>query len=198
MKVNSVLLIILDGFGCRSERAHNAIALANKPNWSDFWSRYPHTLIHASESEVGLPKGQMGNSEVGHLNIGAGRVVYQEFTRVGHAIESGAFYANPMLKATIKNAKDAGGALHILGLLSDGGVHSHESHIHAMLKMAIEEGMEKIYIHAFLDGRDTPPKSAEVNLRRMEGKISELGQGRIASIIGRYFAMDRDRRWLRV
>lgn len=198
MKVNPVLLIILDGFGCRSERAHNAIALANKPNWSQLWNRYPHTLIHASETEVGLPKGQMGNSEVGHLNLGAGRVVYQEFTRIDHAIESGAFFANPMLKATIKDAKDRDGALHILGLLSDGGVHSHENHIHAMLKMAIDEGLRKIYIHAFLDGRDTPPKSAEINLNRMEDKIRALGCGRIASIIGRYYAMDRDRRWQRV
>jgi 2,3-bisphosphoglycerate-independent phosphoglycerate mutase len=198
MKVNPVLLIILDGFGCRSERAHNAIALANKPNWSSIWNRYPHTLIHASESEVGLPKGQMGNSEVGHLNIGAGRVVYQEYTRVGHAIESGAFFANPMLKATIRDALDHEGALHILGLLSDGGVHSHEAHIHAMLKLAIDEGLERIYIHAFLDGRDTPPKSAEVNLRRMEDKITQLGKGQVASIIGRYYAMDRDRRWQRV
>ncbi len=198
MKVTPVLLIILDGFGCRSERAHNAIAIAEKPNWVDLWNRYPHTLIHASETEVGLPKGQMGNSEVGHLNIGAGRVVYQEFTRVDHAIESGAFFANPMLKASIKSAKDGNGALHILGLLSDGGVHSHERHIHAMLQMAADEGMEEIYIHAFLDGRDTPPKSAEVNLLRMEEKIAEVGKGKIATIIGRYFAMDRDRRWQRV
>ncbi len=198
MKVTPVLLIILDGFGCRSERAHNAIALAEKPNWSNLWNRYPHTLIHASETEVGLPKGQMGNSEVGHLNIGAGRVVYQEYTRVDHAIESGAFFANPMLKATMKAAHDNNGALHILGLLSDGGVHSHERHIHAMLQMAADEGMEKIYIHAFLDGRDTPPKSAEINIARMQEKIAEVGKGRIATIIGRYFAMDRDRRWQRV
>jgi len=198
MKVNPVLLVILDGFGCRSERAHNAIALAEKPNWENFWNRYPHTVIHASEGEVGLPKGQMGNSEVGHLNIGAGRVVYQEYTRVDHAIESGAFFANPMLKAAIKSARDNDGALHILGLLSDGGVHSHERHIHAMLKMAADEGLERIYIHAFLDGRDTPPKSAEINLARMQEKIAEVGRGQIASIIGRYFAMDRDRRWQRV
>jgi len=198
MKVNPVLLIILDGFGCRSERAHNAIAQADKPNWVNLWNRYPHTVIHASESEVGLPKGQMGNSEVGHLNIGAGRVVYQEYTRIEHAIESGAFFANPMLKSAIKSAKDRNAALHILGLLSDGGVHSHENQIHAMLKMAADEGLEKIYIHAFLDGRDTPPRSAEINIRRMQAKIDEVGKGRIATIIGRYFAMDRDRRWQRV
>ena len=198
MKVNPVLLIILDGFGCRSERAHNAIAQADKPNWVSLWNRYPHTVIHASESEVGLPKGQMGNSEVGHLNIGAGRVVYQEYTRIDHAIESGAFFANPMLKAAIKSAKDQGGALHILGLLSDGGVHSHEKHIHAMLQMAADGGLDRIYIHAFLDGRDTPPKSAEINIRRMQDKITQVGKGQIATISGRYFAMDRDRRWARV
>jgi 2,3-bisphosphoglycerate-independent phosphoglycerate mutase len=198
MKVNPVLLIILDGFGCRSERAHNAIAQASKPNWDNIWKRYPHTLIHASEGEVGLPKGQMGNSEVGHLNIGAGRVVYQEYTRVDHAIESGAFFSNPMLRSAIKSAQDNHGALHILGLLSDGGVHSHERHIHAMLQMAVDQGMDEIYIHAFLDGRDTPPKSAEINISRMQEKIAEVGKGRIASIIGRYFAMDRDRRWQRV
>lgn len=198
MKVDPVLLIILDGFGCRSERAHNAIALANKPNWENLWHQYPHTLIHASESEVGLPKGQMGNSEVGHLNIGAGRVVYQEYTRIEHAIESGSFFCNPMLKLAMKSAKDQGGALHILGLLSDGGVHSHEHHIHAMLKMAAAEGLERIYVHAFLDGRDTPPKSAEINIARMTQQIESVGKGQIATIIGRYFAMDRDRRWARV
>ncbi|MEW6133974.1 MAG: 2,3-bisphosphoglycerate-independent phosphoglycerate mutase [Pseudomonadota bacterium] len=198
MKVNPVLLIILDGFGCRSERAHNAIALAEKPNWDRYWNQYPHTLIHASEGEVGLPRGQMGNSEVGHLNIGAGRVVYQEYTRVDHAIESGAFFSNPMLKAAIRAAGENKGALHILGLLSDGGVHSHERHIHAMLQMAANEGMDEIHIHAFLDGRDTPPKSAAVHIGRLEEKIREVGKGRIVSIIGRYFAMDRDRRWQRV
>ncbi len=172
MKTKPVLLIILDGFGCRSEQAHNAIAQAEKPNWDRFWKTNPHTLIHASESEVGLPAGQMGNSEVGHLNIGAGRVVYQEFTRIGKAIESGHFYTNPALQNAIHRARDHDHTLHILGLLSDGGVHSHEDHIHAMLDMAAREGLKKVCLHVFLDGRDTPPKSAEIYLRRLERKNS--------------------------
>jgi 2,3-bisphosphoglycerate-independent phosphoglycerate mutase len=198
MPITPVLLVILDGFGCRSEQAHNAIALAKKPNWDRLWRAHPHTLIHASESEVGLPAGQMGNSEVGHLNIGAGRVVYQEFTRIAKAIETGAFFSNPALLRAIALARDNGKTLHVLGLLSDGGVHSHESHIHAMLEMARRERLYKVCLHMFLDGRDTPPKSAKVYLERLEAKIRETGVGHIASIIGRYYAMDRDRRWQRV
>lgn len=198
MPITPVLLIILDGFGCRSERTHNAIAQAKKPNWERLWQQYPHTLIHASESEVGLPAGQMGNSEVGHLNIGAGRVVYQEFTRIARAIETGSFFTNPALLRAIALARDSGKTLHILGLLSDGGVHSHESHIHAMLEMARRENLRKVCLHVFLDGRDTPPKSAKIYLERLEEKIRETGVGHIASMIGRYYAMDRDRRWQRV
>ncbi len=198
MKTTPVLLIILDGFGCRSEQAHNAIAQAKKPEWDRLWAKYPHTLIHASESEVGLPAGQMGNSEVGHLNIGAGRVVYQEFTRIDKAIETGYFFSNPALKEAIALARDHDKTLHILGLLSDGGVHSHEGHIHAMLDMAVREGLKKVCLHVFLDGRDTSPKSAEIYLRRLEAKIEQTGVGHIATMIGRYYAMDRDRRWQRV
>ncbi|MCD6705228.1 MAG: 2,3-bisphosphoglycerate-independent phosphoglycerate mutase [Thiobacillus sp.] len=198
MKTLPVLLIILDGFGCRAERADNAIAQASKPNWDRLWKHHPHTLIHASESEVGLPKGQMGNSEVGHLNIGAGRVVYQEFTRIDRAIGSGYFYTNPALLNAVHLARDNGKTLHVLGLLSDGGVHSHESHFHALLDLAVREGLNKVCLHVFLDGRDTPPKSAEVYLRRLNEKIEQAGVGHIASMIGRYFAMDRDRRWQRV
>ncbi|HAN55353.1 MAG TPA: 2,3-bisphosphoglycerate-independent phosphoglycerate mutase [Betaproteobacteria bacterium] len=198
MKVNPVLLIILDGFGCRQCQTDNAIAQAHKPHWDALWKTYPHTLIQASESAVGLPSGQMGNSEVGHLNIGAGRVVYQEFTRIDLAIQGTSFFDNPALKGAIATAKANGGALHILGLLSDGGVHSHENHIYAMLRMAAHEGLDKVFVHAFLDGRDTPPKSAETYLARLEMVIAEVKVGRIASIIGRYFAMDRDRRWQRV
>ncbi len=198
MKNSPVLLIILDGFGCRAERADNAIAQASKPNWDRLWKNNPHTLIHASESEVGLPKGQMGNSEVGHLNIGAGRVVYQEFTRIDHAIESGYFYTNPALLNAVHLARDNGKTLHILGLLSDGGVHSHELHFHALLDLAAREGLSKVCLHVFLDGRDTPPKSAEIYLRRLTEKIEQTGVGHIASMIGRYYAMDRDRRWQRV
>ncbi len=198
MKPLPVLLIILDGFGCRAEREDNAIAQANKPNFDRLWQAHPHTLIHASEMEVGLPKGQMGNSEVGHLNIGAGRVVYQEFTRIDRAIESGYFYTNPALLDAVHRARDGQKTLHVLGLLSDGGVHSHEAHFHAMLELARREGLRKICLHVFLDGRDTPPKSAEIYLNRLAVKIAETGVGHIASMIGRYYAMDRDRRWQRV
>ena len=198
MKTLPVLLIILDGFGCRAERDDNAIAQARKPNWDRLWKQHPHTLIHASESEVGLPRGQMGNSEVGHLNIGAGRVVYQEFTRIDRAIESGYFYTNPALLNAVHLARDNGKALHVLGLLSDGGVHSHDAHFHALLDLAVREGLSKVCLHVFLDGRDTPPKSAEIYLRRLNEKIAEAGVGQIASMIGRYYAMDRDRRWQRV
>ena len=193
-----VLLIILDGFGCRKCNTDNAIAQAHKPNWDTYWAQYPHTLIQASESAVGLPSGQMGNSEVGHLNIGAGRVVYQEFTRIDLAIKSSYFFTNPALKRAVDLALDNDRALHILGLLSDGGVHSHERHIYAMLTMAAEAGLKKVYVHAFLDGRDTAPKSAELYLQNLQAKIDELQTGQIASIIGRYYAMDRDNRWARV
>ena len=196
--ITPVLLLILDGFGCRKADAYNAIACARKPNWDAFWNAYPHTLIQASEPAVGLPAGQMGNSEVGHLNIGAGRVVYQEFTRIDRAIRNGYFPGNLALKGVIDTLKANGGALHIFGLLSDGGVHSHENHIHAMLDMALREGLTQVYMHAFLDGRDTPPKSAEAYLRCLQDKMDGLRGGRIASIVGRYYAMDRDKRWDRV
>ena len=198
MKVTPVLLIILDGFGCSESQDNNAIASAHKPNWDKLWQTCPHTTINASEASVGLPGGQMGNSEVGHLNIGAGRVVYQEFTRINRAISSGNFFANPALTQAVETARSSGKALHILGLLSDGGVHSHETHIHAMLELAARAGVKKIYLHAFLDGRDTPPRSAQDYLRRLQEKCDQLKVGRIASIIGRYFVMDRDKRWLRV
>lgn len=198
MKVTPVLLMILDGFGCRETGPDNAIALARKPNWDRLWNTCPHTTIHASEAAVGLPAEQMGNSEVGHLNIGAGRVVYQEISRINRAIASGNFFTNHALTAAVDAIKQQDGALHIFGLLSDGGVHSHELHIHAMLEMGARAGIREIYVHAFLDGRDTPPKSAEIYLQRLQDKIDALGTGRIASIVGRYYAMDRDHRWLRV
>lgn len=196
--IKPILLIILDGFGCRHPDNFNAIACAHKPNWDRLWNDFPHTLVEASEIAVGLPAGQMGNSEVGHLNIGAGRVVYQEFTRIELAIRNGEFFANRALSATLSRVKTQGTALHILGLLSDGGVHSHETHLHAMVAMAANAGLDKIYIHAFLDGRDTPPKSAALYLQRMQDKLAEIGRGRIVSLVGRYYAMDRDRRWPRV
>jgi 2,3-bisphosphoglycerate-independent phosphoglycerate mutase len=198
MKVTPVLLIILDGFGHREECEHNAICQARKPNWNFLWQTYPHTVIDASEKWVGLPKDQMGNSEVGHMNIGAGRVVYQDYTRIENAIETGEFFRNPALVKAVEGARDAGRALHVLGLLSPGGVHSHEAQIHAMLEMAARAGVKDVRVHAFLDGRDTPPRSAEPSLTTLESKCGELETGRIASICGRYYAMDRDNRWERV
>lgn len=196
--ITPVLLLILDGFGYREDADFNAIAHAHKPNWDRLWSEYPHTLINASELFVGLPKEQMGNSEVGHLNIGAGRVVYQDLTKVDLAIENGSFFSNPALVNAVESAKQHASALHIMGLLSPGGVHSHEAHIHAMLEMAVRAGLKKVFIHAFLDGRDTPPRSAAQSLQELQDKCARLGAGRIASITGRFYAMDRDNRWERV
>jgi 2,3-bisphosphoglycerate-independent phosphoglycerate mutase len=198
MKVTPVLLIILDGFGYREECDHNAICQARKPHWNFLWKTYPHTTIDASEKWVGLPKDQMGNSEVGHMNIGGGRVVYQDYTKIEHAIETGEFFSNPVLNEAVEVARRENGALHILGLASPGGVHSHESQIHAMLELAAKGGLRKVYIHAFLDGRDTPPKSAEESLVALAAKCDALKTGCIASICGRYYAMDRDKRWERV
>ena len=198
MKVTPVLLIILDGFGHREECEHNAICQARKPHWNFLWQSYPHTTIDASEKWVGLPKNQMGNSEVGHMNIGSGRVVFQDYTRIENAIETGEFFRNPALAKAVEAARGAGRALHILGLVSPGGVHSHESQIHAMIEMAARAGVKNVLVHAFLDGRDTPPKSAEASLAALEKKCAGLKTGRIASICGRYYAMDRDNRWERV
>lgn len=198
MKATPVLLLILDGFGYREETDSNAILAAKKPNWDALWQTYPHTLINASEKYVGLPSHQMGNSEVGHLNIGAGRIVYQDLSRVDVAIEDGSFFKNPALSDAISVAKSNNSALHIMGLLSAGGVHSHESHIHAMLEMAAKNGLKKVYLHAFLDGRDTPPKSAAPSLLALQDKCVALGVGKIASIVGRFYVMDRDNRWERV
>ncbi|HXF66682.1 MAG TPA: 2,3-bisphosphoglycerate-independent phosphoglycerate mutase [Burkholderiales bacterium] len=198
MKITPVLLIILDGFGHREECEYNAICLARKPNWDSLWANHPHTTLDASEKWVGLPSKQMGNSEVGHMNIGAGRIVYQDYTRIENAIESGEFFTNPVLAQAVQTARGPGRALHILGLLSPGGVHSHESQIHAMIEMAARGGVAEIRVHAFLDGRDTPPKSAEDSLAALERKCAALGAGAIASICGRYYAMDRDGRWERV
>ena len=199
MKITPVLLLILDGFGYREECDHNAICQARKPHWNFLWKTHAHTIIDASEKMVGLPTGQMGNSEVGHMNIGAGRVVYQDYTKIEHAIETGEFRRNPALLKAIEAGKQ--GALHILGLLSPGGVHSHESQIHEMVDMAAQAGVKSIYVHAFLDGRDTPPKSAEPSLMSLQKKFESLinlSTGRIASVCGRYFAMDRDQRWERM
>jgi len=193
-----VALIILDGWGLREEKENNAIAAASTPVWDRLWNEGAHTALETSGSSVGLPSGQMGNSEVGHLNLGSGRVVYQEFTRVSRSVRTGSFFSNATLTGAVDIAVDNESAVHILGLLSPGGVHSHEEHIHAMARLAAERGAKKIFVHAFLDGRDMPPKSAMASLQAMDEVLAEIGTGRIASIIGRYFAMDRDHHWERI
>ncbi len=196
--VRPVVLLILDGFGCRPKAPDNAIALARKPHWDALLASCPHTTIDASERAVGLPGGQMGNSEVGHLNIGAGRVVYQDFTRIDQAIEDGDFARNPALTDAVAATKAGGATLHILGLVSPGGVHSHERQIAAMVELAAAGGAPRVRVHAFLDGRDTPPRSAAPSLAYLEGVCAKHRDARIASIVGRYYAMDRDARWDRV
>lgn len=193
-----LVLIILDGFGHSDSPEFNAIHAANTPVYDRLRATQPHGLISGSGMDVGLPDGQMGNSEVGHMNLGAGRVVYQDFTRVTKAIRDGEFFANPAICSAVDKAVAAGKAVHILGLLSDGGVHSHQDHLVAMAELAAQRGAEKIYLHAFLDGRDTPPKSAQSSIELLDATFARLGKGRIASVIGRYFAMDRDNRWDRV
>ncbi|CAM3654588.1 2,3-bisphosphoglycerate-independent phosphoglycerate mutase [Pseudomonas reidholzensis] len=193
-----LVLIILDGFGHSESPEYNAIFAANTPVYDRLRATLPHGLISGSGMDVGLPDGQMGNSEVGHMNLGAGRVVYQDFTRVTKAIRDGEFFENPVLCGAVDKAAGAGKAVHILGLLSDGGVHSHQDHLVAMAELAAQRGAEKIYLHAFLDGRDTPPRSAQSSIELLDAAFAKLGKGRIASIIGRYFAMDRDNRWDRV
>jgi len=192
------LLLILDGWGHRENPDHNAIALAHTPVWDRLLATCPHTLIHTSGMKVGLPDGQMGNSEVGHMNLGAGRVVYQSLTRINKAISDGEFALNPVLNAAVDQALQSGGALHVIGLLSDGGIHSHEDQIAAMIELAASKGCRNICLHALLDGRDTPPRSAEASLHRFSKLLAATGCGRIASIGGRYFGMDRDQRWDRV
>jgi len=193
-----VLLLILDGWGHREDGDHNAIAQANAPNWRRLLATYPHTLVETHGEFVGLPDGQMGNSEVGHMNIGAGRIVYQDLTRIDAAIKDGTFFENPALTGACEAAKKSGGTLHVMGLMSPGGVHSHEDHIFAMLDLAARRGVPHIAVHAFLDGRDTPPQSARPSLERLEAKCASIGDARVASISGRYYAMDRDKRWDRV
>jgi 2,3-bisphosphoglycerate-independent phosphoglycerate mutase len=192
-----VALIILDGFGLRDDVTGNAVAQANKPNYDRYWSSYPHTTLTACGEAVGLPEGQMGNSEVGHLNIGAGRIVYQDLTRISKSIREGEFFSNETLRGAVNHAKANGKKLHLYGLLSDGGVHSHIDHLLALLELAKKEGLQDVYVHAFLDGRDVAPDSAKGYIERLQAKIDELGVGRIATVQGRYYAMDRDKRWER-
>ena len=192
-----VVLTILDGWGYRAEHFANAVALARKPTYDKLLAEFPNDLLHASDHFVGLPDGQMGNSEVGHLNIGSGRVVHMDITRIDDLIRSGEFFRHPVIVDALKHAGEKGRALHLLGLVSDGGVHSQQEHLYALLLAAKQHGVERVFVHAFLDGRDTLPTSGVGYLEKLQRKIDEIGVGRIASVSGRYFAMDRDRRWER-
>uniref|UniRef100_A0A831TZJ6 2,3-bisphosphoglycerate-independent phosphoglycerate mutase n=1 Tax=Geobacter metallireducens TaxID=28232 RepID=A0A831TZJ6_GEOME len=193
-----LMLMILDGWGINPSAEHNAVAQARTPNLDSLLAGYPTTEIQTSGMAVGLPDGQMGNSEVGHLNIGAGRVVYQDLTRITKAIQDGDFFTNPVLLECLARTRAAGGRLHLAGLLSDGGVHSHNTHLYALLELAKREGIRDVFIHAILDGRDTPPKSGADYLAQLEAEIARIGTGAIATVMGRYWAMDRDNRWERV
>ena len=197
MPKHPLVLTILDGWGYRAETANNAIALARKPSYDKLLKEFPNTLIRASEHFVGLPDGQMGNSEVGHLNIGAGRIVQMDITRIDAQIVSGEFGKNPAIVQAMKRARDGGRQLHLFGLVSDGGVHSHQNHLYALLRIAKENGLDRVFVHAFMDGRDTLPTSGAGYIAALEQKMREYGVGKVASINGRYFAMDRDRRWER-
>lgn len=193
-----VVLIILDGWGHREDTRDNAIAGADSPHWDRLWHEAPHTLISGSGLDVGLPDGQMGNSEVGHMSLGSGRIIYQNITRIDQAIADGSFNENPVYTEAIDSAVRRGGAVHVMGLLSRGGVHSHEDHLFAALRLAAARGAKQVFLHAFLDGRDTPPRSALESLRRADAVCREIGCARVASLCGRYYAMDRDQRWERL
>ncbi len=198
MRQKPTVLLILDGYGLNDRCDHNAICEAKTPVMDQLMAQCPFVKGGASGLSVGLPDGQMGNSEVGHLNIGAGRIVYQELTRITKEIEDGDFYRNEELLKAVRNAKEKGGALHLMGLLSDGGVHSHNTHLYALLELAKREGLEKVYVHCFLDGRDTPPTSGKGYIEELEDQMQKIGVGKVATVEGRYYAMDRDKRWQRV
>ena len=198
MEKKLTMLMILDGFGINENEKANAVKMAKMPNWDKIIKQNPNTIIKTSGLDVGLPDGQMGNSEVGHTNIGAGRLIYQDFTRITKSIEEGDFFTVPELTAAIENCKKNNSKLHIIGLLSDGGVHSHTRHLYALLELAKRKDFEDVYVHCFLDGRDTPPASAESYLIDLEKTMQEKGVGKIASICGRFYAMDRDKRWERI
>jgi 2,3-bisphosphoglycerate-independent phosphoglycerate mutase len=193
-----LVLIILDGWGYRAETKANAIALARKPTYDRLLREYPNTLIHTSGPYVGLPEGQMGNSEVGHLNIGAGRIVHMDITRIDLMIQNGEFFSHPVLLEAMKHARQNSRKLHLFGLVSDGGVHSRQEHLHALIKMAKQQGVERVFVHAFMDGRDTLPTNGAGYLELLQQKMREYNCGRIATVSGRYYAMDRDRRWERI
>ena len=192
------MLMILDGFGVNEKEDGNAIKLANIPNINQIIKENPNTIIHTSGLDVGLPEGQMGNSEVGHTNIGAGRIIYQDLAKITKSIEDGDFFSKPEFVAAIENCKKHNSTLHIMGLLSDGGVHSHNRHLYGLLELAKRKDFENVFVHCFLDGRDTPPASAEGYIVELENKMQEKGVGKIATISGRFYSMDRDKRWERV
>src|SRR5207253_4411546 len=198
MRPKPLVLVILDGWGYRAETKANAIALARKPAYDRLQREYPNTLVHTSGRYVGLPDGQMGNSEVGHLNIGAGRIVMMDSTRIEVMIQNGELFSNPVLLEAMKNARSGGRKLHLFGLLSDGGVHSYQSHLYALLKMAKQNGVDRVFVHAFMDGRDTLPTSGVGYMQQLQQKMREFNAGKVASVSGRYYAMDRDRRWERI
>src|SRR6201987_6409935 len=191
-------LTVLDGWGFRAETKGNAVALARKPNYDRLIAEFPNTLIHTSGPFVGLPDGQMGNSEVGHLNIGAGRIVHMDITRIDLIIQNGDFFSDPTLVGAMKHAKTGGRRLHLFGLVSDGGVHSQQAHLYALLKMAKLQGVDRVFVHAFMDGRDTLATNGAGYLEQLQQKMREYNSGKIASVNGRYYAMDRDRRWERI
>ena len=197
-RAKPIALIILDGYGLREETDGNAVKLANTPTIDKLLQEYPNTSLGASAGHVGLPEGQMGNSEVGHLNIGAGRIVYQELTRISKAIETGEFFENPVLLEAVKHVKQHNKRLHFLGLVSDGGVHSHNQHLYALLELAKRNAVEEVYVHAFLDGRDTSPDSGKQFINELLEQIDTIGAGKLASVQGRYYGMDRDSRWDRI
>lgn len=196
--IKPLILIIFDGWGYSPHLEYNAIAQAHTPTWDYLWAHCPHTLLMGSGQAVGLPLGQMGNSEVGHMHLGAGRLIYQDYTRINHTIDSGEFLRNPIFIEAFNRASQSNRAVHVMGLLSPGGVHSHQNHLFALLELAALYQVKKLYFHVFLDGRDTPPKSAEPSLRQLEDLCNKLECGKIATVSGRYYAMDRDQRWPRI
>ena len=198
MSKKTTVLMILDGYGLNERKDHNAVAEANTPVMDRLMKEYPFVQGKASGMAVGLPEGQMGNSEVGHLNMGAGRIVYQELTRITKEIQDGTFFENPALLEAVDNCKAKDSALHLFGLLSDGGVHSHNTHLYGLLELAKKNGLSKVYVHCFLDGRDTPPASGKGYVEELEAKMAEIGVGKVASVMGRYYAMDRDNNYDRV
>ncbi|MBQ7916098.1 MAG: 2,3-bisphosphoglycerate-independent phosphoglycerate mutase, partial [Firmicutes bacterium] len=197
MSKKTTILMILDGFGINTVADSNAVSIAKTPNFDQMIKEWPCVPGNASGMDVGLPAGQMGNSEVGHLNIGAGRIVYQDLTKITKAIMDGDFYTNPALLDAVENCKKNDSALHLMGLLSDGGVHSHIEHVYGLLELAKRNGLTKVYVHGFMDGRDTPPSSGIEYVKQLMNKMEELGVGEIATLSGRYYAMDRDNRWER-